>query len=419
MRIKRATVAICCVLAPLTSASLAAQNRTLSLDATVSAGVSSNPFLLSGDSESSAYLESVLAPQWELADERGSYLAGGFVRAVRYLNDYDDSWSIGAFLRGQRSLTPKWNVRAALELNSSIIGERSSFGFAQPFAPISGAPAGNPPLPLPGGSPAVPLSPGLVPPDVFTPDITLLGQRSRQTTYGSSLGASYRLSERSSLSADANVRRSSYGSSLFSSTEYGGTVGYSRALSPVTEVGARVSTQFIDYDAGGNARIYQPQITASSRLTPRWRLAGGIGLLVLRNEVFGRRDSSTGLSADANLCRDGERTELCFAGNSGAAPSGQGVATRRFGVSGNYLYRLNETDSANFRADYSRVSSDQLLDFNDRFSYLNASADYQRRFAPQIFGGVTAGYRKSLDAFGGPEDVSASVFLRTRLGSVR
>ena len=233
------------------------------------------------------------------------------------------------------------------------------------------------------------------------------------------MGATYRLSERSTLSGDANVRRSSYGNSLFSSTQYGATLGYSRAISTVTQVGARVSAQYIDYDSGGNASIYQPQITASSRLSPRWRIAGGLGLLLLRNDVFGRRDSSTGVSGDVNLCRDGERTDLCLTANSDAAPSAQGVATRRFGVGGNYLYRFNEDDSASVRVDYTRVTSNQLLGLSDRYSYLNASGNYQRRFATRIFGGVTAGYRKSLDAFGGPEDVSASVFLRTRLGSIR
>ena len=419
MRARVATTVICCVLAPLAGTPLAAQNRTLSLDATVSAGVSSNPFLLTQDSQSSAFVESVIAPQWEQADERESYLAGGYLRSVHYFNGYDDSWSLGAFLRGQRSLSPTWDVRASLELDSSIIGERSSFGFAQPFAPITVQPVGDPTLPLPGGSPIAIPAPGVLPPDAFKPDITLLGRRSRQTSYGSTVGATYRLSERSTLSGDANVRRSSYGNSLFSSTQYGATLGYSRAISTVTQVGARVSAQYIDYDSGGNASIYQPQITASSRLSPRWRIAGGLGLLLLRNDVFGRRDSSTGVSADVNLCRDGERTDLCLTANSDAAPSAQGVATRRFGVGGNYLYRFNEDDSASVRVDYTRVTSNQLLGLSDRYSYLNASGNYQRRFATRIFGGVTAGYRKSLDAFGGPEDVSASVFLRTRLGSIR
>lgn len=420
MRSRIATTAVCCVLMPLTSTPLAAQNRTTSLDATVSAGASSNPFLLSEDSQSSAYLEGVLSPQWELADERGSYQAGGYVRGVHYLNRYGDTWSLAAFLRGQRALNAKWDLRASLELSSSIVGEQSGFGFARPFAPIEGGGGGDLPLPLPGeGVVAAPATGPLPSSGLFPSDITLLGQRSRQTNYGSSLGVNYRLSERTSLSADANIRRASYRSSLFSSTEYGATLGYSRALSPVTQVGARVSVQTIDYDAGGNARIYQPQITASSRLNPRWRIAGGLGLLLLRNDVLNRRDTSTGLSADVNLCRDGERTELCLAGNSGASPSALGVATQRFGVSGNYLYRFNETDSAGVRVDYSRVSSDQLLGLSDKYSYLNASADYQRRFAPRIFGGLTAGYRKALDGFGRPEGYSASVFLRTRLGSTR
>ena len=424
MRARVATTVMCCALAPLAGSPLAAQNRTVSLDATVSAGVSSNPFLLNDDPESSAYVESVLAPQWEQADERGSYLAGGFLRTVHYFSGYDDSWSLGAFVRGQRALSPTWDVRGSLELNSSIIGERPGFGFAQPYAPVTGEPVGDPPLtdpplPLPVGGLVGPSSPELLPPGVFVPDITLLGRRSRQTNYGSSLGASYRLSERSSLSADANFRRYSFGSSLFSSTQYGATLGYSRALSTVTQVGARVSAQYVDYDSGGNSSIYQPQITVSSRLSPRWRIAGGLGLLLLRNDVFGRRESSTGLSADVNLCRDGERTDLCFTANRDASPSAQGVATRRFGVGGNYVYRFNEDDSARVAVDYSRVTSDQLLGLSDRYSYLYASADYQRRFAPRIFGGVTAGYRKSRDAFGGPEDVLASVFIRTRLGSIR
>ena len=75
----------------------------------------------------------------------------------------------------------------------------------------------------------------------------------------------------------------------------------------------------------------------------------------------GRSRSSTGLSANAGLCRTGDRLNLCARAFRETAATGFGAVTRVYGGGVDGSYRLNETDYLRARADYSNADGQGVL----------------------------------------------------------
>lgn len=413
------------VLAALTASPVMAQQVRAGADVTVAAGAASNPFLQADPDGGTAFVDGVIAPGVTISDERGSASIGGYLRGTAYLNNgYDPTWAIGASARADRAVDQRLSVRGALQVDSLIIGER--FNSALLTAP-SFTPVVQPTQPgaTPTATPPVVVQPIVLPPQFIGTDVTLLGIRQRQTTFGGSAGLSYRLSARDSISADLQAQRSVTGGGFFSFTSYGGTVGYSRSLSELTQVGARLSSQWIRFDDGGSGEVYQPQLTLDTQLGPLWRLSAGAGLFLSKSRTVVSRGSSTGLSANVRLCRDGERSELCLRGSRDAAPNSLAVVTQQLNLGASYSLILGEAESVRASVDYSRVSTPGVLivpggaALQDDVSFVNATAAYDRPLNRRLRAGVSANYRDAGGGFGAGSDVSASVFLSARLGAIR
>lgn len=425
-----------------TSPALAQQTR-FAVDATASAGASSNPFLLAEDTEgegrSAAFVEGVVAPRLTISDELGSSSISGYVRGTAYLGSgYDPTWAIGANAQSQRALNQRTTIRGGVQIDSFIIGER--FNTALLGGPVSTPGIGTPDVGTPAVGTLDPTRPAPVivspinpigSPQFLNPDITLLGFGGRQTTIAGNAGLSYQLSTLDSVSVDGQAQRSDNGGQLLSFSSYGGTIGYSRTLSEVTQVGARVSGQWIDYGGGGSGQVYQPQLTIDTRLSPRWRLSAGAGLLFAQNRSIAGRSNSTGISGTGRLCRTGERSDLCLFGARDAGPNGLGAVLRRLSLGGTYARQLSADDNIRANIDYSVVQNDdQLLNVGPfpnngqslnggDFSFVNASAAYDRRLGRRFRAGVAANYRATGGVFSDQSDLSASVFVSTRLGSLQ
>jgi hypothetical protein len=389
------------------------------VDVTASAGASSNPFLLEDAGDAAVFIEGAVAPRLTVSDERGNSTIGGYVRGTAYLNGgYDPTWAIGAFAQSQRSVSERLVIRGSVQLDSSIIGERFNDALLNPpsFA-VDPVPTQPTDVPTPGLQAPAPLVPQIV-----APDITLLGIRQRQTSIGGSVGASYQLSTRDSLSADVQAQRSDNGGQLASFSSYGASIGYSRSLSELTQIGLRLNGQWTDFGdgfGGGTGEVYQPQITLDTRLSPLWRLSAGAGLLITETKTPFTRTSATGVSATARLCRDGERSEACLFGSRDAGPNGLGFISRRLNFGGSYSARLSADDSLRAAVDYSRVDGDGALGVAENFSFFSATAGYDRRLNQRLRGGANAGFRRSDGSFGSGSDFSASLFISARLGSLQ
>lgn len=404
----------------------AAQQVRAGADASASVGMSSNPFLVEGG-EATVFVDGVIAPGISISDERGSSSIGGYLRGTAYAdNGYDPTWAIGAAAQSNRAVTERLSLRGSLQVDSTIIGEKfnSALVTAPTFLPTpSGADSVQPGSVTPVTPvPATAIAP---PPQFIGSDITLLGSRQRQTTFGGSVGANYRLSAREAVYADLQAQRSVTGGRFFSFSSYGGTVGYSRSVSELTQVGVRLSSQWTHFDDGGTGEVHQPQLTLDTQLSPLWRLSAGAGIPLSKSRTPIARGSATSLSGNLRLCRDGERSEFCLRGSRDAGPNGLGVVSRQLSVGASYSMTLSEDESVRSSLDYSQVNtpgnlvgaSDQL--FRGDNSFMSASAAYDRRLGRRLRAGLSASFRRADAGAESASDVSASVFLSTRLGAVR
>jgi hypothetical protein len=224
------------------------------------------------------------------------------------------------------------------------------------------------------------------------------------------------------INADVQVERASFGSeqSFSDYRAYSGALGYARSLSERTQVGARVSAQFIDYDLrGSTSSVLQPQLTIDTQLSSLWSLKAAAGLLFVTTERTGESSDSIGLSTSVTGCRRADRSSLCLRLQRDASPSGLGEVLTRTGGGIDYSYRLGERTYVRAQADISHVAGSTFAD-RDSLTYGNVSATYDRELSKRLSGGVTVAYR---DVYGLEQgvsaDVSSQLFVRARLGSVQ
>ena len=136
-----------------------------------------------------------------------------------------------------------------------------------------------------------------------------------------------------------------------------------------------------------------------------------------------RTRHTTGLSADASLCRSGERGQFC----ARAAVDQQTATTAgpAKSVSGgvDYSRRLNVDSTIQLSLSANHYSSPTLVVSGVTFSkatYYRAAAAYTRRVSDRWFGGVNLAARKLTETGPDPKaDVNASLFIRYRFGDVQ
>ena len=81
------------------------------------------------------------------------------------------------------------------------------------------------------------------------------------------------------------------------------SIGYDRQLSPRTTVGARLSATHTDYDGPGSVWVVTPQATFQTALSERMSFTGALGVSYASIDNGIDTHHSTGVAADASLCR--------------------------------------------------------------------------------------------------------------------
>lgn len=400
-----------------------AQQTRGTVDAILSGGYASSPFLSgggggTGDGGGGPYVEGVIAPNLSQVDERGSVVFNGVGRVAQYFNDFGLSWSIVGSADVARRLNTRTAVRASGSVMSQVVGERGAIGLA-----------GNAPIDVPGTpvadrsitAPTPVIVDPLIPSSPLIPDLTIFGSNRRQTMLSAGAGVTHQLTELETVNLDVNLQRSSVeGGAFFNFETYSGTIGYQRGLSETTSLGGRVIYQRSRFGLGGDSDIYQPQLTLNARIDALWAVNAAVGLLVARTRSAFGRDDITGFSANVQACRAGERSSLCLTGLSDATPTGIGTISRRVSIAGTYQQQLSEDDALTFAADYIRVEERQQLAGRGDFAFLSSAATFDHRFSRWVTVGLALRYRDTIgDIFGQPTDKAVSAFVRTNLGRNR
>lgn len=404
--------------AALLSLSLAAspalaQNR-LTVDASASAGLATNPFLEAGPTPTSASATLGIRPSWVSERPLTTIRVDGDANVSFYDHGYGTNGSVTVQGSGTHQLSEYTTINASLGYINTIVGSFNDVG----------VPIGSPIIvdaPVIGG-PIVSAAPVIQPnlPD-FVIDPTLNGIGRRRQAYLASGGIATMLSTRDqigfSMSASANrsngSNRAGFGLNDFNYVAP--SVFYSRTISQDFSIGASFGVGFTDYlgTSIGDATIYQPSLTATRVLGERWTLTANLGAAIVDlNEADGGSRSSTSLNGSANLCRKDSRWTACVSASRQTVPSSfQGVRTQTSG-SASLGYRMNARDDLSFSGGYSHASDPIqriVVDGAARdgsVDFANASGSYSHRFTPVLSGFVTLGYAKAFDDNGVKRDAN-------------
>jgi hypothetical protein len=168
--------------------------------------------------------------------------------------------------------------------------------------------------------------------------------------------------------------------------------------------------------------VITPQVTIQTLLSPRLSFGGAVGASFVSTDDGTQTIHSTGISANANLCSSGEHSQLCA-----RASIDQGGATvagpaRNMSFDVDYSHQLDANQSIRFSIGANRYTpvSSVFGPALRRATYFRAAADYSRNIGPRLFSGISLSGRKVVQ--NGPDprtDISASLFLRYRLGDLR
>ena len=153
-------------------------------------------------------------------------------------------------------------------------------------------------------------------------------------------------------------------------------------------------------------------------------LDGAVGVSFARVDNGLVVSHSTGLSAQANLCGQGETSFFCaplFGGRADRDDSRPGKVDQR--RSRLYASGSTPTRRSPSRSGVTHYSTPMSVITGRTFSastYYRAAASYSRRFGTRLFGGVNLAARRLTQNGPDPKtDFSASLFIRYRFGDVQ
>jgi hypothetical protein len=381
--------------------------ETTYIDLEAGAGYSSNPNLSIVNDQGSLFGRVSLHALHSRVSARSTTLLSAYAEDVSYTNHHGSQQSVSVL--GQHVAAVSEHTRLFID------GSAAYQEGGQLDTRVLGLPILLPPLP--GGT--------VTPPILIPPVGDFLSVTGRTYTFAGHGGATFALGPRDSLSPTFGVEHVTFhsGSTSTSYTRIPGSIAYDRQLSARTTVGVRVSAEDTEYEGPANFRVITPQLTARTFLSPRISLDGAIGVSFARTDDGVRIRNTTGLSAQANLCGQGETSYFCATFSADEQTATTAGPARTIGGGIDYTKRIDADQSISFSLGVTHYSTPLSVVTGRTFSsstYEHAAASYSRRFAPRLFGGVNLAARKLTQNGPDPKtDFNGSLFIRYRLGDIQ
>ena len=277
---------------------------------------------------------------------------------------------------------------------------------------------------------AIPVVPPATPGGPVTPPILLpsnsdfLSIRGHQSSFTGHAGGSFELSPRDSFSLSSGAEHVVFHSGPFRTiyTTIPVSIAYDRQLSERTTVGARVTGAHTDYNGPASSRVITPQFTARTRLAPNLSFDGALGVSFARFDDGLIVRNSTGLSAQANLCGQGETSVFCAHVGADEQTATTAGPTRSISGGVDYSTRLDANQSIQFSLGVTHYSMPTSIIPGQSFSgstYYHVASTYSRQLGSRFFGGVNLAARKLTQNGPDPKtDLNVSLFVRYRLGDI-
>lgn len=382
-----------------------AQSR-LTVDASASAGVATNPYLEAGSTPTAIDGTLSLRPSWVIERPLTTIRIDGGADVSFYDQGYGTNASVTVQGSGTHKLSEYTTLNASLGYTNTIVGSFNNVG-----VPIGSPLLINTPTVI-GATTSdvlVPVIQPSLPNYVTDPALNEIGQRRRAYLISGGIVTMLTPRDQLAFSVSASANRSNAGQTAFGNLNNFNyampSASYSRTISQNFSIGASFGVGFTNYlgTSIGDATIYQPSLTATRIVGERWALTGSLGAAIVNlNEAGGESRTSTNLNGAINVCRRDTRWTACASASRQTVPSSfQGVRTQTSG-SVSLSDHINARNDLSFSGGYSHASDpiqpsviagprDGSVDF------ANASGSYSHRFAPKLSGFVTLGYAKAFD----------------------
>jgi hypothetical protein len=371
------------------------------------AGYSSNPNLSIVNDEGSAFGRISVHAVHSRVSARTTTLLSAYAEDVSYTNAHGSQQSLNFFGRHDAAISEHTRLFADVGASYQEGGQLGTRVLGLPVVPP----------PIPGGT--------ITPPIIVPSPGDFLSVTGRQYSLTGHAGGSFVLGPRDSLSLSSGIEHVHFRSGLTKTTydRIPTSIAYDRQLTERTTVGARVAFEDTEYDGPASLRVITPQVTGRTLLSPRVTLNGAIGVAFARinDGVVVRR--TTGLSAQASLCGQGETNYYCANVSADEQTATTAGPARSLSAGFDYSQRLDANQSIDLSASVTRYSTPTSVIVGQNFSsatYYRAAAAYSRRIGGRLFGGVNLAARKLTQNGPDPKtDLNASLFVRYRLGDAR
>ena len=397
--------------APPTSTDAAAPKvntgETNYLDLEAGVGYSSNPLFSIVNDQGSAFGRVSLHGVHSRVSTRSTTLLSVYAENVSYTNHHGSQQS--ANISGRHDAAVSEHARLFIDGSASYQegGQLDTLVLGLPVIPP----------PIPGGT--------VTPPILLPPTGDFLSVTGRSYSVAGHGGGTFALGARDSLSLSSGVEHVVFhsGTTRTNYTRVPVSLAYDRQLSARTTVGARVVAEDTEYNGPASFRVITPQVTARTLLSPTVTLDGALGVSFARINDGVTVRHTTGLSAQANLCGQGESSFFCarFSADEQTATTAGPARSISGGV--DYTKRLDADQTISFSLSATHYSTPVSVVTGRTFSsatYYRAAGSYTRRFATRLFGGVNLAARKLTQNGPDPKtDLSASLFIRYRFGDVQ
>ena len=356
----------------------------------VSAGT--NPYLSIGsDTEAlSAYLD--VAPYWAMDDEVSTVVLRGSARVERFSNIASTNTSALASLAVTRRLSDTLSLRGGADFKT----DRSS---AQDI--LSGRVNGGDPVP--GAGPPI-------------NDVSFVGGRSRTMTMTARVGATFSLTDQSSIDGDLSVGSYRYRDSSLADYRFASQrLGYASILTERTTLTVNLDLQEVDYLGrdSGDSLITTPLLGLTRELseTTKASFAAGVSLSRLR-QLDGSYKRATGLALRGRLCNETVRGRICADLDRSSQPTALGEVRLVTSLAASASMRLNQRDSLLITASGSRTSESGGISRGQSATFAGASAELSRQVSPRValFGSLA--YADIFDA-----GIARRASLQVRVGA--
>lgn len=436
---RRASLFLSTVTAAVLPVAAEAQETRTGAVITATTGYSNSPFAESSGNNASGFVSLSIAPRATVQTERTTLNVTGLVHLQAYTNRYPltDSYRLSMDLRNRASA--RLALFGHIDLATQVLGNDDQFGLVGtggligPTGPIgsTGGLGSTVDTPIGGGTagadstgtdPATtPTTSPLVTDGALFDDIGLLGSRDRRRSIYGTAGGEYALSARDAVdfSGFVDLARYSRFGARSNYNGYGGTIGYSRRVSPTLRAGVQSSVSRFDYRGPqGRTDVVSVEGTLSGKLNQYWTFAASLGVSIIDASSPVTRNS-TSASGSLQLCREAQRDVICVAGSRQARATGFNGAQYITSAALSWRHQLNER--SRLSADAAYVQQGGLTTLNGtQNKYLRTAVTLDRDITERLRGLVSARYRR---VFGGMtdrvNDYGGQIGISYRLGALR